>query len=459
MKSDFKSLLVTLFLLPMPVLGADPPPAWSGGLDLRLREVGINNANALDDTSPSAERHFQRYRLRAWGQYTPSETLTANARLMWEGRHYAEPDIASFETWYSGAVMFDNLYVQADKVGGLPLKLKLGRQDIMLGNGWLMLDGTPLDGSRTIYFDALRATYVNGLTSLETILIRQNPKTRLTLNGEVEDQTEQNEKGLVLYLRNKYSPDTDLDGFYIYKGNSPAVGEAPLGWRLNNGTSFPSRSDDGHVNALGGRIETQFAPNWKLRAEAAAEWGRRNGSEMRGFGFNGRVTHTLGGAWNNRVHVGFEYLSGDDPDTTSRNEAFDPLWGRWPQWSELYGPYTYGMETRTGETTNLHRLNLGWVAKVHSTTELSLDYHALFADENTKCGPNGVTCTTAPPPGLGFSTHDKFRGHLLTAWLRSKFDKHISGHLLAEYFMPGDYYVAPKGDNAYFLRAELNLTY
>jgi hypothetical protein len=31
--------------------------------------------------------------------------------------------------------------------------------------------------------------------------------------------------------------------------------------------------------------------------------------------------------------------------------------------------------------------------------------------------------------------------------------------LLAEYFKPGGYYVAPKGDNAYFLRAELNLTY
>lgn len=425
---------------------ADPAPAWTWGGDLRLREVGINNANALDDTSGTAERHFQRYRLRAWGQVQPEQSFLVNGRLMWEGRHYDKPDLPSYETRYSGAVMFDNLYVQADKPGGLPVKLKLGRQDIVLGNGWLMLDGTPLDGSRTIYFDALRATWASGLNTVDAILLKQNPKTRLTLDGETEDQTEQAEKGLVLYLRHKYGPDTDLDGYYFHKANAASEGEAGGILRLNNGTFFPSASDDGHVNALGGRIETQYSPTLKLRAELAAEWGRRNGADMRGFGCNGRATQTLGGAWNNRVHVGYEFLSGDDPGT-GRNEAFDPLWGRWPQWSELYGPYTYGMETRTGETTNLHRLNLGWAAKVHPTSELSLDYHALFADENTRRGTTG------------FSDSDKFRGHLLTAWLRAKFNKHVSGHLLAEYFMPGDYYVAPKDDNAYFLRAELNLTY
>lgn len=450
MKSECKALVCALFLLPQAGWSADPTPAWSGGVEVRLREVGINNANALDDANASAERHFQRYRLRAWGQYQPDAVWTVNGRLMWEGRHYDEPGIASFETWYDGAVMFDNLYAQADKPAGLPVKLKLGRQDIVLGNGWLMLDGTPLDGSRTFYFDALRATWTNGLNTLDTILLRQNPRTRLTLDGSEEDQTEQNETGLVLYLRNKYSVDTDLDAYYFRKGNSSATGTRSGGAiRANNGFIIPvaaDPSDDGHVNAIGGRIETRYSPTWKLRAEAAAEWGKRNGADMRGFGFNGRATRGLGGAWNNRINLGYEYLSGDDPGT-ARNEAFDPLWGRWPQWSELYGPYTYGAETRTAETTNLHRFNLGWVAQVHPKAELSLDYHALFADENTKCG------------SAGFSCGDNFRGSLYAVWLRVKYDKHVSGHLLAEYFMPGDYYVAPKGDNAYFLRAELNLTY
>lgn len=425
---------------------------WSWGGDLRLREVGIENANALDDANASAERHFQRYRLRTWGQYAPSDVVKMNARLMWEGRHYAKPDIAAFEEWYSGAVMLDNLWLGLDKPGGLPLNIKLGRQDIFLGNGWLMADGTPIDGSRTGYLDAARAIWtVSPQTSVETILINQDAKTSLTLDGEVEDQTEQDEKGLIVYLRNKWNPTTDVDAYYFYKDNAPVPGTLSGGTlRTNNGFIIPvvaDPSDDGHVHAIGGRIETALSPEWKLRAEGAIETGERNGRDLQAFGLNGRLTRSLGGAWNNRVHVGFEYLTGDDPDSAGDNEAFDPLWGRWPQWSELYGPYTYGMETRTGETTNLRRFNLGWAAKVHPTTDVSLDYHAVFADENTKCGAAGFSCS------------DKFRGHLLVAWVRGKFNKNVSGHLVAEYFWPGDYYIAPKGDNAYFLRAELLLSW
>jgi hypothetical protein len=450
MKSELRLLVSGVLPLACSAVLATEPATWSGGADLRLREVAIENANALDNANISAERHFQRYRARGWGQYAPAEGVKFDARLTWEGRHYAKPEIAAFEKSYSGALLFDNLSMTLAQPGGLPLTLKLGRQDILLGNGWLVADGTPIDGSRTGYLDALRATWTHSpTTSVEAILIDQNAKTRLTLNDRKEDQTEQDEKGLILYLRNKYSANTDLDVFFMHKSNSPVSGSLANGNRTNNGFIIPlaaDPSDDGHINALGARIERQINADWKVRAETAAEWGRRNGAEMRAFGFNGRATRQLGGDWKQRLHVGYEFLSGDDP-ASARNEAFDPLWGRWPQWSELYGPYTYGSETRTGETTNLNRLNLGWAAKVHPTTEISLDYHAVFADQNSKCG------------SAGFSCGDKFRGHLVAAWARAKFDKHVSGHLMAEYFFPGDYYIAPKGDEAYFLRAELFLTY
>ncbi len=452
MKTESRYILgATLALCAGLAVAADEAKSpWSWGGDLRLREVGIENANALDENNASAERHFQRYRLRAWGQYAPNETVKVNGRLMWEGRHYDKPDIAAFEEWYSGALMVDNLWVGIDKPGGLPLTLKIGRQDIFLGNGWLMADGTPIDGSRTAYLDALRANWtLSPTTSVEAILIDQDAHTSMVLDGKDEDQTEQDEQGLILYLRNKWNPTTDVDAYYFYKDNTPVAGTRGA-LRANNGFIIPvaaDPSDDGHVHALGARVETALSPEWKLRVEGALEHGERNTRDIEAFGFNSRLTRSLGGAWNHRVHVGLEYLSGDDPGTSGTNEAFDPLWGRWPQWSELYGPYTYGMETRTGETTNLRRLNLGWVAQVHPTTQVSLDYHAVWADENTRCGAAGFSCS------------DKFRGQLLAAWVRTKWDKHVSGHLVAEYFWPDDYYVAPKGDEAYFIRAELLLSW
>jgi len=435
---------------------------FTWGADLRLRWEFLDNATTLNDDLPGAERSFARYRGRLWGQVAPTESFEAYARLMWEGRYYANPDdfvipvpgqgpTNIIDTTYSGALMFDNLFVKLNRVGGLPLTFKIGRQDMFLGNGWLVGDGTPLDGSRTFYFDAIRATYAAESigTTFDLILLDQSNDTDRfpgTLNDKTEDQTEQDEQGIILYARNKsLMKDTDLDGFFIYKSDDAAQ---PL-WRVNNGLDpFPSPTRDGETYALGARIDSKLTPNWSLRAEAAFEWGDRFDEDLEAFGFNGRGTYHFGDSLSNRVHLGYEYLSGDDPGTDDV-EAFDPLWGRWPQWSELYQPYTYpiGNDSRTGEATNLQRINLGWGMKPHPTTEVTLDYHALFANENTRGGLPG------------FSKDGKFRGNLFTGWVKTKFDKHIAGHLVAEYFDPGDYYDAPREQSAWYLRAEIFLTY
>jgi hypothetical protein len=438
---------------------------WSWGADLRLRWEFLDNATTLNETLPGAERSFARYRGRAWGQVAPNESFEAYARLMWEGRYYANPNTFIIpvdgkrtdilDTTYSGALMFDNLYVKFNKVGGVPLDFKIGRQDIFLGNGWLVGDGTPLDGSRTFYFDAIRATYLADAigTTFDLIALDNSHNTDRfpgTLNDKTEDQIEQDEQGAILYARNKsLLKDTDLDGFFMYKNNDPAQ----LRWRVNNGLDpFPSLTTDGETYALGARIDSKLTPNWALRAEGAYEWGHRFDfgknfdRDLSAFGFNGRAIYNFGDSLSNRVHLGYEYLSGNDPDTAT-DEALDPLWGRWPQWSELYQPYTYALDSRTGEATNLQRINLGWGFKPHPTTEVTFDYHALFANENTLGGLPG------------FSTNGKFRGNLFTTWVRTKLNKNVAGHVMAEYFDPGDYYTDLRDEPAWYLRAEIFLTY
>ena len=431
---------------------------FTWGADLRLRWEFLDNATTLNDDLPGAERSFARYRGRLWGQVAPSESFEAFARLMWEGRYYANPDEVVvprlgniLDTTYSGALMFDNLYVKLNRVGDAPLTLKIGRQDIFLGNGWLVADGTPLDGSRTFYFDAIRATYVAEPigTTFDLIVLDNYHNTDrfpFTFNNKTEDQIEEDETGAILYARNKsLIKDTDLDGFFIYRSDDAAQ---PL-WRVNNGFDpFGSPTRDGEVYALGARIDSKLTPNWNLRAEAAFEWGNRFEEDLEAFGFNGRVTYNIGDSLSNRLHLGYEYLSGDDPDT-SKVEAFDPLWGRWPQWSELYQPYTYALDSRTGEATNLQRVSLGWGMKPHPTTEVTLEYNALFANENT------LGYFRSP----SFSRNGDFRGNLFTGWVKVKYDKHVAGHLVAEYFDPGDYYTDLRDQSAWYLRAEVFLTY
>ncbi len=227
--------------------------------------------------------------------------------------------------------------------------------------------------------DAARATYVAESinTTFDLIYIDNDANTDRfpkPLNGVIEDQIEQFEVGGILYARNKsLIKDTDLDAYFIYKGNDPNYTQRNI--RVNNGYPFASPSDDGDVYAVGVRIDSKLTPNWNLRAEAAGEWGANRVNlgtprqDISAFGFNGRLTYAFNDKLANRLHLDLEFLSGDDPDTAA-NEAFDPLWGRWPQWSELM-IYQWPLDSRVGQATNLMRLNLGWIAKVHPTTEVT----------------------------------------------------------------------------------------
>ncbi len=442
--------LSTILTLPVLTFAAtDTASPFTWGADLRLRQEIITPVGFNEDSS-TAYRSFERYRTRLWGGYEFNQQIALNARLMWEGRHYNQP--AGFEPWYEGGVFFDILTVDLKPIATLPLSFKIGRQEIKFGNGWLILEGTPLDGSRTTYFDAARATYTleQAQTAIDLIYIDHNADTGRfpqPLDGNVEDNTEQHETGAILYLNNKsILKGGDLDGYFIYKHNNPNNTVGSL--RENNGTLFPSPADTGDIYAIGMRADTPLNANWQLRSETVYEWGTRNNCDLDSYGFNSRLTYQLNDPLKNALHVGYEYLSGDDPDSNA-DETFDPLWGRWPQWSELLA-YEWQLENRIGEATNLQRLNIGWEAKPHNTTTVTLDYHALWANENS---------TRSAAQMLYLNDDEKFRGHLFAGWIKTKLDKHVAGHLVAEYLMNGEYFAEPRQDNAYFVRAEVTLTW
>ncbi|MDX9979950.1 MAG: hypothetical protein RBU25_07855, partial [Lentisphaeria bacterium] len=64
-------------------------------------------------------------------------------------------------TWkYPDELIVDQLVLTLTDPAGIEgLTLKLGRQDFILGNGMVMLEGTPYDQGRSIYFDGLTAKY------------------------------------------------------------------------------------------------------------------------------------------------------------------------------------------------------------------------------------------------------------------------------------------------------------
>ena len=64
------------------------PTDWlSWGFDQRLREIYSDNIITLSKDIPGHVYHFQRFRSRAWGVFTPDEDLEISTRQIWEWKN------------------------------------------------------------------------------------------------------------------------------------------------------------------------------------------------------------------------------------------------------------------------------------------------------------------------------------------------------------------------------------
>ena len=404
--------------------------------DFRARQIFQENVFTLNDDAPNTDWDWQRYRFRGGLSYSPVKDFSINTRLTWEFRNYNKFVNPTLD-WDKSHILFDRLNFSWKNVAGLPLTITAGRQDIILDSAWLVLDATPGDGSRTIYFDAVRADYsFNDINSvLKVVYLDQGAESEYMLPtlsiGEDNPYylIEENQKGGIFHFTNKSVKNTELNAYFMTKKTEA---RRPTGW-----------TGDTHV--FGGRFLTRPAANWQLYGEAAFQRGDRNGKDISAFGANSALTYKFNDSLGNTLSAEYEYLSGDDPNT-SNDESFDLMWGRWPRWSELYIYCMYQENGRIAQITNLQRVAWAWNINPHPTLNFKAFYHLLYANEN----PVGLTHV----PTL-VSENGSFRGQLYTGKLTYNFAKHIPGHILVEKFIGSDYYSEAHPDNALMVRFEI----
>jgi hypothetical protein len=472
----------------------NPAPWLQQGADFRFRvETGENWQTLNEDARSSAFGHrevdswnYERYRTRWWTKSSLNQDVSINTRLTWETRTWNEPgarairsDIAptddrnnTVRAWNPDEALFDTMNVNVRNIGDMPLAATVGRQDLLgFGAGWLIFDGTPLDGSRTVYFDAARFTYGSKDTDnvFDLIYIDQSAKSDRWLkpiNDQGRAVTITDEQGAIAYLTNKSFAPTQLEGFFIYKNDNP-IDRDTTDTRKNESpvTNVPasalsSWNRKAEIFTFGGAFTNIVAPtdHWKYRAEGAYQTGTRDdklgeSQDVQAYGALTSLEYLFRDPMDNSVHVGYEYDSGDKPGT-SDDEQFDLLWGKWPRWSELL-IYTATYETDVADLTNLHRVNVGHKIQLTKEASLSTDYNLLFADHRATPWKSGAT-------GLNVSNDSYYRGSLFGSWLRYQFSKQLVGHLMGEYFIPGSYYQKPNGenaDNAFFIRLNIEYTF
>ncbi len=421
------------------------------GADLRLRHEYVMNPN-LTREGERNEMNYFRFRARVWTTLSPIEQVDFNARLTWEPRYWFKPEEEYNVYGYKGRTQqmedfeldefIPDTFNVKIKPADMPLTMTIGRQDFMVGprfefgDGWLIGDGTPRDGSRTHYFDAARLTFdwKDAKTVVNAIYIDQSAEEDAWLPPINEQDfrhyvSEQDERGVILYVSNKSVEKTQLDGFFIYSHRNA---------ELAGGT-------DGDIFAFGARAEVKPTDKWTISGQFAPEFGELNDQDVLAFGAIANAKYSFQDSLNNSLQVGVEYLSGDDDGDDDDSNAFDPLWGRWPQWSEflVFNTTEYG---KPAYWSNLIRPNVNWSMKPFKKVDWVNDYSALFAAESYE-------------DREGFDS-GSFKGHLFRSMVRYTHNSHLMVRFMMDYFIPGDFYDEDVYDNdGMFTRAEIYLTF
>jgi hypothetical protein len=418
-----------------------PPVRASFGFDVRIRDETLHNLldfNTSHNGGPASDSHYYRFRVRTWTKATLRCGASLHARITAEPIKYLDPYIAPTET----EIILDNAYLEIPRFGFLPVRLRAGRMDLPLGDGFLVMDGGPGDGSRSYYENAI-VIDLDGealgfsRTALALIAIRNLVRDPIVLaNDQERPLVEKDETAFGLHMSTE-SIGEKTEILYMYK--EEMRGDAAL-----------SPPPNTRVHTLGYRMTGALPAALSFAAEGAYQFGSRYDwrtgeklADQRGLGMHGWAQRAFVAPLMPTVKAGALVLSGDDPSTETY-EGWSPIFSRWPMWSSLYIYSLIPEQGRVAYWQNLVSFHAGISLRLSATIDLSYTYRHLRALH--ALGGAGSSLF-----GTGLT-----RGDLHIWQLTAKLSGRTAMQFLAERMAPGDFYAGPR-DDAYFLRWEVTV--
>ena len=432
-------LVLVIIFLSLSIQSTFAEISFKPGAEVRIRHEFWKNIFDMSNSTKDNRNYF-RIKYSVFGDLIFNENVNLFTKLTDEFKSYTYFYQASNRkkgtTFSINETVFDNLYLNIKNVLGAPVDLRLGRQNLFgYGEGFLIMDGTPLDGSRTFYFNAAKASWhLNDQQSLDFLYIN-NPRDDNFLPIINESSPTQslnitNEEAYVLYFKDKSQEDLYWEGYYISKKESGTEGA-----RL--------QSQQSRIYTPGVFVKYNLDP-FVIRTQGAYQFGNYGDSDRSAWGGYAFLDRSFKDKkWSPFLSGGFIYLSGNKADTDD-NEGWDPLFSRWPWMSELYS-LSYNGESGLDYWTNLQMWRAEFSVKPTEKLKLSAFYNFLRANEL--------------PAGTSFALGGgKNRGHLPQFKASYAISKNVTTYFLAEYFIPGNFH-SDEADDALFLRTEIKIKF
>lgn len=415
--------------------------------EIRARqEVFLGSWHFEDET----DRNWIRLRSRAGLRLTSAEH-TAELVLNNEHRHYLTPSGMALD-W--DELIIENAFWR--RRSGDERLLTIGRQNIVWPGGFLMMDGNPMDGSRSMYHNAVRVQTGSQAASgagpgagaggfalrdgLDLALIYNPKRDPLVVIDDMQRPLcDADETALALRMvrggwawsliyKTERDPDDELadlatstmaarrEGFL--GGNGPDAQGSDLRWHAE----LAVQHQDGPVAAATRKGADLGPSGWAVAADGAVAWQTQ-------------------GPWH--AAAGAFFYSG----STGGLRPFRTPWGRWPKWSDMY------IYSLMGENTDGRVHAAAWenIAAPHLTVSRPLGRgpvaRYLTASVN-------VTYLVAQAPRW------EARGLLTRSTLAIDLGPSLQGHLLWEMLVPGAFHdgrhdLPPLTRTVHFLRWQM----
>jgi hypothetical protein len=408
------------------------------------RDAFANRRAAPFENGPAVQ--YLRMRERVWGKLELAPDVFFQARAVNRWHYYSsrqQTDNNSGKAGYEAPdeVIFDNFYFNWGHIGESDWSVRLGRQDIVLGNGMVLLEGTPMDAGRTIYFDGVVTTWEP--TERDTVKFLALYDTYKDETVVINDRNRRLRRGdtLVLgtYYTHKFSKAFNADLYYLYVNiDDPELSQDGAGRdRLNVAMSVPGIRLFGAPHAL-----------FDYSAELAKQFGECTATSGRGANVDRDAEM---GGWMGDLRLGFKtcdgtplspklnleytYMSGDDNTSMQEFEGWHPVFAEYPIWREELIP-----NLNRGNWTNLHQPRAEVQLQLAKDLKLTTAYAVMIADYQSG--------------GTGGGSHI---GDVASLFVDYKVNKYLNFSLQVAEFFPGNYY--RDGHNTEWVRFETTITF
>ena len=430
---------------------------FDAGADFRLRyEFKDNWMSSGKNTISGEYEDYYRMRTRVWGKASYGEDFDVYMRVANEFRGYDSPSKADIDkNKFPDEAFIDNLYFDFNNIGDR-VDLRLGRQDITEGAGRVISDGTPGDGSRSAYFNAIMAKVKMLDKSAVDLMGTWNPyRDDATLGNPYNaydltkiksgsPYSKMDEKGLMAYLHYNEIKDLPMEFYWIWKQEDRFFDSA--------GKRYPGRD----FHTLGTRLMPKITDKLSGEVEAAVQVGNVDSEagmadrDIFAYMGYGGLTYAEKEVFGKPKLTGaLLYLSGDKDSyyqtkDGSTDNGWNPVFNRTDKLSVLCANMY-----DTFRWSNLIYPHLQASVEPYTKNVVSLQTGPMFAAEKD----NGATSDYR-----GFFTQLRYDFPILSKIFGKRGE--LTGAVVGETLVYGDYYqhetATVNEDVAYFARFELN---